>query len=122
MQSSRVRIGHLAVSGNAPGPDRVVMVKIVFAANREKLCQCRLDVSGFIDCATLNNGRLAVPVPRKPEAGPRPRQHRFLQFPPLPTLAVIDRDIDAPDLAAAAPGDAADLMKSGGAQPLAARG
>jgi len=49
------------------GQIALFMVKIVFAANREKLCQCRLDVTGFIDCAALNNGRLAVPVPRKPE-------------------------------------------------------
>src|SRR5258708_38670195 len=97
------------------------MVKIVFAANREKLCQCRLDVTGFIDCAALNDGRLAVPVPRKPEAGQPPRQHRLLQLRLLPALAVIDRDIDPPDLAAAAPGDTADLLKSRGAQPPPAR-
>jgi hypothetical protein len=41
----------------------------------------------------------------------RPCQHWFLQLRFPPTLAVIDRDIDAPDLAVAAPGDTADLMK-----------
>jgi hypothetical protein len=61
-------------------------------------------------------------MPGKPEAGQRPSQHRFLQLCFLPTLAVIDRDVDTPDLAVAAPGDAADLMKAGLVQPLAARG
>src|SRR6266436_650069 len=115
MQSSCVGIGHLAVSRDAPGPDRVVMVSVIVAANREQLSQRRLDITGFIGGAALNDGRSAVPMPGKPEAGQRPRQHRFLQLRWLPALAVIDRDIDASDLAAAAPGDAADLMKSGGA-------
>src|ERR1700730_1030356 len=112
MQSSRIGIGHLAISCDAPGPDRVVMVMVIVAANREKLGQRRLDVTGFIDSATLNDGRLTVPMPRKPEAGQRPRQHRFLQLCFLPTLARIDRDIDTPDLAVAAPGDAANLVKT----------
>src|SRR5258708_39755991 len=121
MESSRVRIGHLAVSCDAPGPDRVVVVKIIVAANREKFGQCRLDVTGFICGAALNYDGFAVPLPGQPEAGERPGQHRFLQLRFLPALAVIDRDIDTPDLAVTAPGDAADLVKSGRAQPLATR-
>src|SRR5258708_35839530 len=98
------------------------MVNIMIAANSEKLSQRRLDVTGFIDGAALDHGGLAVPVPGKPEAGQRARQHRFLQLRFLPVLAVIDRDIDTPDLAVPAPGDAADLVKSGCGQPLATRG
>src|SRR5258708_16788130 len=98
MQSSRVGIGHLAVSCDAPGPDRVVMVNIIIAANREKLSQRRLDVTGFIDGAALDHGGLAVPVPGKPEAGQRARPHRFLQLPLLPLLAALDPDIVTPDL------------------------
>src|SRR3981189_3693242 len=113
MRSSRIGIGHLATGGDAPGPDRIVVVIIIFAANPEKFGQRRLDVTGFIDRAALNDGRLAVPMPRQPEAGQRPRQHRFLQLRLLPALAVIDRDIDAPDLATAAPGDTVDLMEPG---------
>src|SRR3979411_995779 len=63
MQSSRVGIGHLAVSGDAPGPDRVVVLIIIVDANREKFGQGLLDVTGFIDCATLHDGRLTVPMP-----------------------------------------------------------
>jgi hypothetical protein len=37
-ESSRVCIGHLAVRGDAPRPDLVVVVKIILAANREKFC------------------------------------------------------------------------------------
>src|SRR5260221_5847614 len=88
------------------------MVSVIVAANREQFGQRRLDVTGFIGCAALNDGRLAVPMPGKPEAGQRPRQHRFLQPRLLPALAVIDRDVDTPDLAVAAPGNAADLMKA----------
>ena len=42
----------------------------------EKFGQRRLDVTGFIDGAALNDGRLAVPMPWQPEARQRPRQHR----------------------------------------------
>src|SRR5258707_14338323 len=121
MESSRVRIGHLTTCGDAPRPDRVVVVKIIIAANREKLGQRRLDVTGFICGAALDHDGFAVPLPGQPEAGQRPRQHRFLQLCFLPALAVIDGDIDTPDLAVTAPGDSADLVKSGRAQPLSAR-
>src|ERR1700676_3747879 len=100
MRSSRIGIGHLAVSCDAPWPDPVVVVIVIFTANRDKFSQCRLYVTGLVDCAALNDGRVAVPTPRKPEAGQRPRQHRFLQRRRLPALAVINRDIDAFDLAA----------------------
>src|SRR5260370_13358202 len=112
MQSSRIGIGHLAVSSDAPGPDRVVMVSVIVAANREQLGQRRLDITGFIGCAALNDGWLAVPMPGKPEAGQRPRQHRFLQLRLLPPLAVIDLVIIPPDLPVAAPGDTADFVKA----------
>src|SRR6266436_6248390 len=69
----RKGIGHLAVGRDAPGPDRVVVVIIIFTANREKLGQCRLDITCFIDGAALNDRTLAVPMPWKPETGQRPR-------------------------------------------------
>src|SRR5258705_3907816 len=120
MQSSGIGIGHLAVSCDAPGPDRVVMVSVIVAANREQFGQRRVDVTGFIGCAALNDGRLAVPMPGKPEAGQRPRQHRLLQLRLLPALAVIDGYIDTPDFAASGPGDAAYFVKTRRRQPLAA--
>src|ERR1700730_6411267 len=98
------------------------MVIVIVAAHREKLGQCRLDVTGFICGTTLNHGRFAVPLPGKPEAGQCPRQHRLLQPRFLPALAVIDRDVDPLDLAMSAPGDTADLVKAWCAQPLATRG
>src|SRR5260370_22843597 len=109
--SSRVRIGHLAVSFDAAGPNRIVVVIIIFAAHREQLSQRRLDITGLIDGAALNHSTLAVPMPGQPEASQRSRQHRLLQLRFLPALAIIHRDFDTPDLAAAAPGDAADLVK-----------
>src|SRR5436189_6321442 len=90
MQNSRIGIGHLAISRNAPGPDRIVVVKGIFAANCDKFSQRRLHVTRFINGAALNDGRLAIPMPRKPEPGQRPRQHRFLELRLLPTLAVLD--------------------------------
>src|SRR5216683_505533 len=78
MHSSRVGIGYLAVSCDAPGPDRVVVIIMIVAANREKFGQRRLDVTGVIDGAALDHRGPAVPVPGEPEAGQRPRQHRFL--------------------------------------------
>src|SRR5258707_14256555 len=107
MRCSRIGIGHLSAGRDAPGPDRVVVVKIILAANREKLGQRRLDVTGFIDGAALNDGRLAVPMPRQPEAGQRPRQHRLLQLRLLQALAIVYRDIDTPNLAAPAPAESA---------------
>src|SRR3981189_2022725 len=109
MQSSRVGIGSLAISSDAPRPDRVVVVIMIVAANREKFGQRRLDVTSFIDCAALNHSGLTVPMPGKPEAGRGPCQHRFLQRRFLPALAVIDGDINPFDLAVAAPGDVAVL-------------
>src|ERR1700716_675190 len=72
--SSRIRIGNLAVTGDAPGPDRVVVIEIIVAAHRQKLGKCRLDITGLIDRATLNDGGVPVPVPWQPEAGQRARQ------------------------------------------------
>src|SRR5882757_1708328 len=122
MRRLRIGIDHLAAISDAPGPDRIIMIEIILAANREKLGQRRLDVTGFIDGAALNDRRLTVPMPRKRKAGQRPRQHGFLQLRLLPALAIVDGYIDTADLAAAAPGDAADFVKSGCAQPLSARG
>src|SRR5207245_10077101 len=105
---SRTGIGHLAVSGDTPGPDRVVMVDVIVAAHREQFSQGRLNVAGLVDGAALDHRRFSVPVPRQAEAGQRPAQHRLLQLRLLPALAVIDGYIDALDLAVSAPGDAGD--------------
>src|SRR3981081_1926954 len=115
-------ISYFAAGCDAPRPDGVVVVEIIFAAHSQKFGQRRLDVTGFIFGAALNDGALAVPMPRKPESGQRPRQHRLLRLRLLPALAIVDRDIDTLDLAAAAPCDAADLVKTGCVQPLAAGG
>src|SRR5271169_3945870 len=120
MRSSRIGIGHLAISCDAPGPDCVVVVIIVIPANREKFGQRRLDVAGFIGRAALNDDRFAVPTPWKPEAGQCPRHHRILQLGDPPTRAVINRDIDAFDLAQPAPGNTANLVKTPRDQSLAA--
>src|SRR5260370_30204896 len=81
-----------------------------------------LTVPGFTGGGLWNHRIPAIPMPGQPEAGQSPCQHRLLQLRFLPALAVIDRDIDTSDLAVPAPGDAADLVKSGCGQPLAARG
>src|SRR6266566_1582749 len=92
--TSCLRIGHLAVSRDVPGPDRVVMIIIIVAAHREQFGQGRLNVAGLVDSAALDDRRFAVPVPRQSEAGQRPREHRLLQPRFLPTPAVDDRYID----------------------------
>src|ERR1700688_4350352 len=119
--NSRIRIAHLAVGRDPPGPDRVVVVIVIVAAHTEEFGQRRLHVSGFVDGAALDHGRLAVPVPGQPETGQRARQYRLLPLRFLPALAVIDRDVDALDLAMTAPGDAGDLVKARRGQLLAAR-
>src|SRR3954464_479071 len=90
INKSRQRIGHLTVRRNPPRPDRVVVVNGIFAAHRDQLCQCRLDITGFLSCPALNRGGVTFPLPGQAEAGQRPRQDRVLQLRPLPALAVVD--------------------------------
>src|SRR5437879_4601538 len=116
-----VGIGQLAVFGDAPGPDRVVMVDVIVAAHREQFGQRRLHVAGLVDGAALDYRRLAIPMPRQAEAGQRPRQYRLLQLCLLPALAVIDGYVDTLYFSASAPGDAANFVKTRRGQPLAAR-
>src|SRR5882757_6062559 len=99
MRRLRIGIGHLSAISDAPRPDRVIMIEIILAANREKLGQRRLDVTGFVDGTALNDSSLTVPMPRKRKAGQRPRQHGFLQLRLLPALATINGYIDTADLA-----------------------
>src|SRR5258708_1652171 len=118
--TSSLSIGHLAVSRDTPRPDRVVVIIIILAAHREQFGQRRLDIAGLVNGAALNDCRFAVPVPRQSETGQRPHEYRLLQLRFLPAPAVVDGYIDAPDLAVAAPGDAADLVEAGRHQQLTA--
>src|SRR3981081_3513735 len=74
--SLRVGIGHLAVSGDTPGPDRVVMVELIVPAAREHFSQRRLNVAGLVDGAALDYRRPAVPMPRQAGTGAPPPPHR----------------------------------------------
>src|SRR5437899_12964691 len=71
--SLRVGIGHLAVSGDTPRPDCVVMIDVVVAAHSEQFSQGRLHVAGLVDSSALDHRRLAIPMPRQAEAGQRSR-------------------------------------------------
>src|SRR5580692_9324011 len=99
----------------------VVVAEGIVAACRQQLRKCRLHIIGLIDRAALNHGRLAVPPPWQPEPGQSPGQNRLLQPRLLPAVAVIDRDVDALDLAMPAPGNARYLVEAGLLQFLTAR-
>src|SRR5580700_6788965 len=98
-------IGNLAIARNAPGPDRVVVVEVIFAANGDQFRQRGLHVPGLVRGAALNDRRLTIPVPGQAEARERARQDRLLKLCFLPALAGVDGNVDTPDLAASAPGD-----------------
>src|SRR5579871_3844711 len=115
-------IAYLAIGCDAPRPDRVVVIKKILAPYGEQLGQRRLDVAGFVGGTTLDNGWLAVPSPGQAKARQCPGQDRLLQLCLLPGLAVIDGHVDPPDLAASAPGNSIDLVKSGSRQLMAAGG
>src|SRR6201981_5535 len=97
-------IAYLAIGFNAPGPDRVVVVEVVFAAHGKQFRQSRLHVSGLIHRSALNDRGFAIPVPGQAEARQCACQDWLLKLRFLPALAVIEGNIDALDLAATAPG------------------
>jgi len=95
-----------------PGPDRIVVVERIVAAHRKQLGKRRLDIARLVNGAALNGRGLAVPMPWQTKARQCPSEDRLLQLGFLPALAVIDRNVDPSDLAVAAPGEAADLVKA----------
>src|SRR3954453_15634513 len=67
----RVGMLHLALLGDAPGRDRVRMIKCAVATAGNHLLARGLHVSGIIDRAALQNGRASIPAPRQTETGQR---------------------------------------------------
>ena len=119
--NSRRRIADLAAVRDAARARSRCCDRMNWAAHGEQFGQCRLDIAGLIDGTALNHGAADHPTARAAESGQGPGQHRLLQFGLPPAPAVINRDIDAADLAMTAPGKPADLVKAGRIQPLAAR-
>src|SRR6266481_3577477 len=93
--NSSLTIADLATRVDAPGPDGVVVVEVIGAANRQQLGQRRLNIIRLIDGAALDDGGVAVPLPGHAEARQCTRQDRLLKLRRLPVLAAIDGNLDA---------------------------
>src|SRR5947209_19134640 len=111
-----VDIADAPILGDGPALDRVEMVdraeEAVEPAQLDKLLQRGLEIAGLVGAAALQDRRLAVPEPREAEARGADRQQRLLQRRDAPALAAIGRDVDPRHLAAAAPGEAGDLVEA----------
>src|SRR3954449_11574072 len=96
---------NLAVGLELPGLDAIVVIDRIDAANFAQLGLARLHVASVIERARLQQQRLAVPIvfEIKPHAGLV--EHRTIDARLAPVLPAIERDVDAPDLAAAGPGE-----------------
>src|ERR1700751_1033546 len=68
--SSRIDMFDLALVGDAPAGDHVVVEVAAVAAQRNELRAVGLHIAGFVGGAALQRDRRAVPPPRHPE----PRQ------------------------------------------------
>src|SRR2546427_3865384 len=80
---------HLALVGNGPGRDGIGVIDRPVAAPGDHLLARRLDVTGLVGGAALQDRRVAVPTPWNAEACQRLRQHRRLQRRRRPTLAAV---------------------------------
>src|SRR6218665_2976913 len=120
--SRQLNILHLAALLHEPGLDRVVVIDRAPAAHRAQLGIGRLHMAGLVGGAAHHQGRLAVPGPGQVEAAQAAVEHRRLEPCGLPVAAAVDRDVDLPDLAAARPGQAADVVEALVEQHLAAAG
>src|SRR5215471_1523985 len=74
--SSRIDMLHLALVGDVPARDHVVVVVAAVAAQRNELGTARLYVAGLVGRTAHQRDGLAVPPPRHPEPRQRLRQHR----------------------------------------------
>src|SRR5262249_62279585 len=65
--SSRIDMLHLALVGDVPARDHVVVVVAAVAAQRDELGAARLHVAGLVGRAAHQRDGPAVPSPRQPE-------------------------------------------------------
>src|SRR5688572_5806037 len=78
-RGSDVDIGDVSVVRDLPALDGVVEEAGVQPTDLDQLGECRLDVTGLVAAARLENGLAAVPSPVEPEAGVSERQNGILQ-------------------------------------------
>ena len=103
-------IAHLAIGGNTPGLNRIVVINRCRAAHCHQLFFDWLDMTTVIHRAALQQRRLATPRPTEIEARQALGQHRGLQSCSFPVAPAIGADIDPLDLAASAPGQTRDVV------------
>src|SRR5215831_18858494 len=108
----RIDIFHLAIAGDGPGLDHVVMVIAAVAAQLDELCAAWLHVAGLVGRTALQHRRSAVPLPRHAEAGHGFRQHWLLQRRETPALAAVGGHLDFGDFAVARPREARNFVKA----------
>src|SRR5205085_10510010 len=110
-------IGHLPVARDVPGLNRVEVIdraeRTVEAAQRDELPEGGLHVTGLVDAPALKHRVLAIPGPGKPEARVADREHRPLQRRLPPSLAAVDRHVDARHHTSPGPREPADLVEAG---------
>src|SRR5262249_10475578 len=115
-----IPIGDLAVRGDLPHLDGVVVIIGVDAARGDELRERMLHVSGFVRAARRDERLAAVPSPRPAEARVRAPQHRGLQLRDRPRGAAVDRHFDFGDRAASAPRETGQLVDTRTRNRLAA--
>src|SRR6516165_9519221 len=111
-----VHIGDVSHLVNGPTLDRIEVIDrsegTVRSADSDQLPEYRLDVTGLVGAATLQNGGLAVPHPRIAEANRADRLGRDVELRGTPGLAAIDGDIHRLHAAAPAPGESSDVVEA----------
>src|SRR5574343_425783 len=115
-------IGDLPAFDDLPGLDRVVVIDRLGVAHLAQLAVGRLHVTGLVDGARLQNGRLAVPHPTDVEAGQRLVLHRPFNPGGLPVDAAVEGNVDLLEPAAPRPGQAGNVVEARGEQGLAPGG
>src|SRR4051794_19278732 len=85
----RIDMLHLAFVGNSPGRDGVGVINGSAAARRDHPLPRRLDVTGLVGHAALQDRWPALPSPRNAKSRQRLRQHRGLQRRLGPAFAAV---------------------------------
>src|SRR6478672_411528 len=94
----------LTIGLHMPGLDAIVVVDRIDAADLAQLRLARLHIAGLVLDARLQQQRLTVPVELVIEARQRLIKHGPVEPRRPPIASAVERDINAIDLAVAAPG------------------
>src|SRR5665213_3830354 len=109
---------HAPIGSHIPDLDLIVVIAVIAAARSQHFVSGWLQITGLIGGARLQRRRAAVPIPRHSEAREGFGETSLLQLGVLPTFAVIDRNLDALDLAAPGPRETGDLIHARSARHL----